>query len=269
MNILLTVGNSLVLAAFACTAAGVALPDARFPLLVTAFSLAVPGVILRRVGTRLGRLVGIHPSFVDQGEHGTAVITAIGDTGVTINNDPVVSFELDVTIGERTFTTTLKQRTPRVILGAVLPGTVVAVVADPEDATQVAIDWTRAPTQGPQPGPGLEGVSAKVGEPVTGIGSAAEVLRTGRQGTAEVKSAKDAGDISDLGVVTVDNAHPDDHLYIFELDVKLPGRSPYRVRIGHRLPERLYGHVGPGMIVPVAVDRDDDQSVAIDWTTVI
>ena len=83
-----------------------------------------------------------------------------------------------------------------------------------------------------------------------------------------MKPAKAAGDISELGVAPPDDAHPDDRLYILELEVKLPGRSPYPVRIGHRLPERLYGRVGPGMIIPVAVDRDDDQSVAIDWTTV-
>ena len=269
MNPLLTVGNVLVLAAFACTAAGVAIPDGRFPLLVTAFSLAVPGVIMRRVGVKLGRLMGVHPSFVEGGEHGTAVITRLGDTGVTINNDPVVAFDLDVTIGARKFSTTLKQRTPRVILGAITPGAVVNVAADPEDSDQVAIDWTQPPAAGAaQPGPGLEAVSEKVGEPVVGIESAADLLRTGRKGTAEVKSAKDAGDVTDLGVVPTDDAHPDDRMYIFELEVKLPGRSAYPVRIGHRVPERLYGHVGPGMIVPVAVDRDDDQSVAIDWTDI-
>ncbi|OFW66598.1 MAG: hypothetical protein A2Z12_08150 [Actinobacteria bacterium RBG_16_68_21] len=268
MNPFLAVGNVLVLAAFACAAAGVAIPGARAPLLLTAASLALPGLIMRTVGVKLGKLVGVHPSFVDAGLHGTAVITGIGDTGVTINNDPVVAFDLDVTIGDRRFSATLKQRTPRVIMGAVLPGSVVSVVADPEDASQVAIDWTQAPASGPRPGPGLEGVSAKVGEPVTGIESATDLLRTGRKGTAEVKSAKDAGDISELGVVAPDDSHPDDRLYILELEVKLPGRSPYPVRIGHRLPERLYGRVGPGMIIPVAVDRDDDQSVAIDWTTV-
>jgi len=268
MNPFLIVGNLLILGACGCGAAGVLASGARGPLLVTALSLAIPGVIMRTVGARLGKLVGIHPGFVETGEHGTAVITGLGDTGVTINNDPVVAFDLDVTIGDRRFSATTKQRTPRVIMGSIVPGAVLSVVADPSDDTQVAIDWTRAPSAEVAPGPGLEGVSAKVGEPVTAIGSAAELLRTGRKGTAEVKSAKDAGDISDLGVVTEDDAHPDDRLYIFELAVKLPGRSPYPVRIGHRVPERLYGKIGPGMIVPVAVDRDDDDSVAIDWSTI-
>lgn len=268
MNPILAVGNVLVLGAFGCGAAAVVFSNARGALLITAVSLVLPGLIMRGVGARLGKLVGVRPSFIESGERGRALITGIGDTGVTINNDPVAEFDLDVTIGERKFTTNLKQRTPRVIIGAVMPGSVVSVVADPAELDQVAIDWTQAPTQGPAIGVGLEGVSAKVGEPVTSVSSAAETLRTGRPGTAEVKSAKDAGDISDIGVVADDDAHPDDRIYIFELEVKLPGRSPYPVRIGHRVPERLFGHVGPGMILPVGVDRDDDQDVAIDWSTI-
>ncbi|HEX9977644.1 MAG TPA: hypothetical protein VGB41_03350 [Acidimicrobiia bacterium] len=268
MNPLLTVGNGLVLAAFACGAAAVVFPGGRFALLITALPLVLTGLAMRGVGARIGRLVGLLPKFIQNGERGTAVITGLGDTGVTINNDPVVAYELDVTIGTRKFSTTLKQRTPRVILGAITHGAVVNVAADPADPEQVAIDWTQPPATGPTPGPGLEAVSEKVGEPVAAIGSAADLLRTGRKGTAEVKSAKDAGDVTDLGVVPDDDAHPDDRLYVLELEVKLPGRSPFPVRIGHRVPERLYGHVGPGMIVPVAVDRDDDQSVAIDWTDI-
>ena len=268
MNPFLAVGNVIVLAAFACAAGAVVFPGARGALLVTAVSLVIPGLIMRGVGAKLGKLVGVHPGFVEGGEHGTAVITAIGDTGVTINNDPVVAYDLDVTIGARKFATSLKQRTPRVALGGVLSGATVSVVADPSDDSQVAIDWTVAPSSGPVPGLGMEGVSAKLGEPVTSVTSAAETLRTGRKGTAVVKSAKDAGDISDIGVIGDDDAHPDDRLYIFELEVKLPGRSPYPVRIGHRVPERLFGHVGPGMTVPVAVDRDHDDEVAIDWSTI-
>jgi hypothetical protein len=268
MNPFLAVGNILVLAAFGCGGASVVFPDARPALLITAVSLVIPGLIMRTVGAKLGRLVGVHPGFVDGGEHGTAVITGIGETGVTINNDPVVAYDLDVTIGARRFTTSLKQRTPRILIGAVLPGSVVSVAADPSDPEQVAIDWATMPAKGPVPGAGLEDVSEKVGEPVASITSAAETLRTGRKGTARITSARDAGDISDLGVVAEDGPDPDDRMYIFEMEVKLPGRDRYPVRIGHRVPERLFGKVGPGMTVPVGVSRDDDQDVAIDWSAV-
>jgi len=140
----------------------------------------------------------------------------------------------------------------------------------------VAIDWTVAPQGGAggvsrsaaTPGPGMEVLSERMGEPVTGVSSAAETLRTGRKGTAVVKAAKDSGDISDLGVVDESDPGRDDRVYVFELEVKLPGRSPYVARVGHRVPERLFGRIGPGMRLEVAVDRDDDQGVAIDWSTV-
>jgi hypothetical protein len=136
----------------------------------------------------------------------------------------------------------------------------------------VAIDWTQAPQPGARVasgmGPGMGEISANMGEPVAGVGSAAELLRKGRRGTAVIRSATDSGDISDLGVVDATDPGRDDRIYVFELEVKLPGRSPYQARIGHRVPERLYGKVAPGMEIVVAVDRDNDQEVAIDWTGV-
>jgi len=52
---------------------------------------------------------------------------------------------------------------------------------------------------------------------------------------------------------------------MIQLEVKLPGRDPYNATIGHRVPERLVGKVGPRTAVDVAVGRGDDQEVAIDW----
>jgi hypothetical protein len=98
------------------------------------------------------------------------------------------------------------------------------------------------------------------------VESAAELLERGRHGTAVIKSASDSGDISDLGIVDSSDAGRDDRIYILDLEVKLPGRSPYSARVGHRVPERLFGRIGPGMEIEVAVDRDDDQDVAIDWS---
>jgi hypothetical protein len=60
----------------------------------------------------------------------------------------------------------------------------------------------------------------------------------------------------------------DDRVFVIQLEVKLPGRDPYAATIGHRVPERLVGKVGPRTAVDVAVGRGDDQEVAIDWDSV-
>lgn len=271
MNPLGVIGNLLFLAAVGCGVAAVWVDgEARGALIVTAVSLLIPALIMRGIGRRLGRLLGVQPDFMATGKRGTATITSIGDTGVTINNDPVLAFGLALDVTGSPATAEIRQRTPRFVVGAVLPGSRVQVVADPNDPSVVAIDWAEAPQAGPGVtggvGPGMERISENMGEAVAGVGSAAELLRKGRRGTAVIKSATDSGDISDLGLVDSSDPGRDDRIYIFDLEVKLPGRSPYRARVGHRVPERLYGKVAPGMEVVVAVDRDNDQEVAIDWT---
>ncbi len=74
--------------------------------------------------------------------------------------------------------------------------------------------------------------------------------------------------MSELGLVEVGVAGDDDRLFIIGLEVKQAGLSPYDVRVAHPVPERLLGRVGPRSQVDVAVDRDDDHAVAIDWSSV-
>lgn len=273
MNVLGSVGNLLLLGAVGCGVAAVwAQGDARGALVVTAISLLIPALVMRSIGRRLGKMIGIQPNFLATGTRGSAVVTSVGDTGVTINNDPVLAFGLDLELPGSPAAIEIRQRMPRFLLGAVLPGATVQVVADPDDPATVAIDWTAAPQAGAATasqavaGEGMEEISDRMGEPVSGVSSAAELLRKGRRGKAVIRSATDSGDISDLGIVDSSDPGRDDRIYILEVEVKLPGRSPYRARIGHRVPERLYGKVAPGMEIDVAVDRDNDQEVAIDWT---
>jgi hypothetical protein len=274
VNAFAIVGNLLILGALGCGAFAVFVGgDARGALAITAVSLIIPGLVFRGVGRKLGAMLGIQPDFIPKGTRGTATITSLGDTGVTINNDPVLAFGLEVDIPGSPRTIELKQRMPRFLLGAAIPGSKVQAVADPDDPARVAIDWSMPPqpragvaTATAVPGPGMEKISERIGQPVAGVESAAELLERGRHGTAVIKSASDSGDISDLGIVDSSDAGRDDRIYILDLEVKLPGRSPYSARVGHRVPERLFGRIGPGMEIEVAVDRDDDQDVAIDWS---
>ncbi|MEX2419785.1 MAG: hypothetical protein WD652_05330 [Acidimicrobiia bacterium] len=271
MNSLGVIGNLLLLGAVSCGVAAIWVGgEGRSALIITAISLLIPAFLMRGIGRRLGKMLGVQPDFMATGQRGTATITSVGDTGVTINNDPVLAFGLDVDVPGSPATAEIRQRMPRFLVGMALPGTTVQVVADPKDSSVVAIDWTQAPQPGAGVGmgPGMEEISAQMGEPVAGVGSAAELLRKGRRGTAVIRSATDSGDISDLGLVNSADPGRDDRIFVFELEVKLSGRSPYPARIGHRVPERLYGKVAPGMEIEVAVDRDNDQEVAIDWTGV-
>jgi hypothetical protein len=255
-------GKVLLWGAGACVLGAILLGgEARGGLAIGAIVLGATGFVFSVFGKAMGRLSGMSDRMQQVGIPGTATIVAVGDSRVTINNDPVVKFVLDVVVGDGIpYRVETRQLVSRVAIGAVLPGTKVAVRVDPDRKDDVAIDWS----QEAQPPPG-GGASPLAGGKV---GSAAELLASGKRGTAVITGMQDMGDISDLGYAAADAEAADDRMFIVQLEVKLPGREPYSATVGHRVPERLVGRVGPRTTVDVAVGRSDDQEVAIDWDSV-
>jgi len=265
LNAFGTFGRLLIAAALACVAVAVVFSgDARMALLIVAFAIGVTGFAFAFVGSRLGTVSAVDRQLKAEGVRGTATITSRGETGVTVNGRPVMEFGLDVdTSAHAPYSATIRQRAPRLLLGAFLPGSTVTIVVDPADREHLAIDW--------------EGGSAAIAPAVVetapisssdGVRDIEELLRTGRRATALIISMEDAGDMSELGLVEVGAAGDDDRLFVIGLEVKQSGMSPYEVRVAHRVPERLLGRVGPRTRVDVGVDRDDDNAVAIDWDTI-
>src|SRR5262245_53997965 len=71
----------------------------------------------------------------------TATIVQIWDTGVTVNDDPVVGFLLDVQPGDRpAFQARTKALVSRLDVPRVQPGAQLRVMYDPKDTSRVAID---------------------------------------------------------------------------------------------------------------------------------
>jgi hypothetical protein len=70
-----------------------------------------------------------------------ATIVQIWDTGVTVNNDPVVGFLLDVhPESQSAFQAKTKALVSRLAVPRVQPGAKLRVFFDPKDTTRVAID---------------------------------------------------------------------------------------------------------------------------------
>jgi len=234
LNAFGTLGRLLIAAALACVAVAVAFSgDARLTLLIVAFSFGVTGFILAFIGSRLGTVSALDRQLKAAGVRGTATITSLGETGVTVSGSPVIEFGLDVdSSAHAPYSATIRQRAPRLLLGAFLPGSTVTIVVDPADREHLAIDW-QAGSEAAAPA-----VVATAPIPsADGVRDIEELLRTGR-------------------------------LFVIGLEVKQSGLSPYEVRVAHRVPERLLGRVGPRTRVDVGVDRDDDHAVAIDWDTI-
>jgi len=264
LNAFSMLGRLFVAAAMASVVVAIAFSgDARMGLLIVGLSIGVTGFVFSFIGSRLGQVSGLDKGLQAVGVPGTATITSLAETGVTVNGSPVIEFGLDVdSSAHPPYSATIRQRAPRLLIGAFLPGSTVTVVVDPTDRDHLAIDWQSGPSA----------VDPVVQKPTPagagGMRDIEELLRTGRRATALITSMEDAGDMSELGLVEVGASGDDDRLFIIGLEVKQSGLSPYEVRVAHRVPERLLGRVGPRTRVDVGVDRDDDHAVGIDWDTI-
>jgi hypothetical protein len=80
----------------------------------------------------------------ERGLSGEATILEIWDTGMALNDDPVVGFRLEVYLGEHEpYEVTTKGPISVVHLPQFQPGAVVPILVDPDDPQRVALDVYR------------------------------------------------------------------------------------------------------------------------------
>jgi hypothetical protein len=265
LNAFGALGRLMLLAGLGCAGLGVLFGGAaRLTLLIVAFTLGTTGLVFALIGSRLGRVSGLDRHLRAVGVPGTATITSVRETGVLINNSPVLEFVLEVdSTAHAPFIATIRQRAPFHLAGTYRPGSSVSVRVDPSDRDRLAIDWEMPVTSQAAPAPASEPESP-AGTRST-VRDAERLLRVGRPARAVVISMRDAGDMSELGLVQVGEPGDDDRLFIIDMEVQQAGLTPYEVRVAHRVPERLVGRIGPRTRLKVAVDREDEHAVAIDW----
>ncbi|GAA2876696.1 hypothetical protein GCM10010517_37940 [Streptosporangium fragile] len=182
--------------------------------------------------------------LLDGGVPATAVVVSMRDTGMTVNDMPMVAFELEVR-GEGTapYRVPHRETLPRLLVGAVLPGTLLAVMVDPVNPNRLTVDWGAFPDQ--------------AGPRATEYLSAADLIARGLPGTATVE-----GTFSTDGM-TAENGDP---IIGFALRVTPgTGGAPYQVRIGHRVPPAHLHRAVPGTRLPVRIAPEDPEKVAVDW----
>jgi hypothetical protein len=74
------------------------------------------------------------------GQAGSATITALRDTGVTINDNPTVELDLSVTVdGTEPYAVTHRQTISRIAIPSFQPGATVPVRVDPVDRQSLII----------------------------------------------------------------------------------------------------------------------------------
>ena len=74
------------------------------------------------------------------GQVGSATITAIRDTGMTINDNPTVEFDLAVSVdGTDPYAVTHRQTISRIAIPSFQPGATIPVRVDPADRSSLMI----------------------------------------------------------------------------------------------------------------------------------
>jgi hypothetical protein len=92
-------------------------------------------------------IVGGNHDLWDDGDPAGAVILSMQDTGVTINDQPMIAFDLDVRPeGGAAYRVVHRETMPRLLVGAILPGAHLPIFVDPRDPGRVLIDWELAPS---------------------------------------------------------------------------------------------------------------------------
>lgn len=86
-------------------------------------------------------------ALLQTGVAGTATITGMTQGGTMVNYQPVIEFDLEVTVqGKDPYAVKHKEAVAQMLLPQVQPGKTIAVKVDPEDPSRLAIDWANLAT---------------------------------------------------------------------------------------------------------------------------
>jgi hypothetical protein len=202
--------------------------------------------------------------------------------------------------GGQPYEVAVDQTVPRVVRPMIVPGGRVGVLIDPMNPANVTLDLANiggpagmaglTPPPAPEiPGavPGSAGSGLTMsfdasGQPtgdlnsvVSGVkggtmntinASADQLLATGTHGVATITTAQPLGKtVRDMNP----HAKPerlDYPMWLFTVEVSLPGQAPFPAIFGHYVPTHRIALVAPGVRLAVAVNEADrNEDVAIDW----
>jgi hypothetical protein len=257
---------------------GVVEPVLAVGFLLTAAILGVTGIALIWFGLRVRRSAAEADRIASTGTAGTATVTGLTQTGMSLNDQPQVDMELLVSVPGRTaYPAHRTEFVPLILLGRLSSGLPLPVRIDPTDPQRVIIDWTAsgtvaalAPTSADDETETLAQVQAALAE--SGLPAAApfltpeqggysvEQLRaivrsTGIEGTATIDKLADTGEI--VG---------DERLFTMQVTLHLPGQPDRQLEPSAAMvPIAVADRIAIGRTIPVKVAADNPNLVAFLW----
>lgn len=267
-NILVFMGVfELALAAMFAVLA-IAIPEAMVGMAITAVILGSTGVGLLIWGRKAKSGYDEAQRILTTGVSGRATIVGLNQTGIQVNDQPVVDMTLQVEApGIAPITVTRREVVPLMLLGRLTDGRPIPVKLDPQFPESVAIDWEHAMDSGPLSVGNAPMPSQVTPEAVAAVASAGGLpsesdleyrrtrLRTfGKEGVAVVQSAQPTG--------TTVGRFP---VYIVDLVITVDGTTTDLPASAAAIPPEHTDKVTAGMIVPLFQDRDDPTQVSLAW----
>jgi hypothetical protein len=107
------------------------------------------GVVLVIFSFVMGRFFGTADPLLTTGQPATAVIKAVRETGISLQNGMYVMLEFNLEINFAAgspYQVACRSTVPRISMSMVGLGKIVAVRVDPANPNHVAIDWTTVPS---------------------------------------------------------------------------------------------------------------------------
>jgi hypothetical protein len=180
---------------------------AGIPLIFTGVVFIVVAVAMMFLGRRLSGAKSSNDPLTRTGIPGHGTVLAIRETGISFRSGREVLVGIDLMVqlpGQAPYNVSIEQGVPRIVLGGVLPGSIVVVRVDPADPANVAIDFSAAPRPGtgpvatggvpgtpmpPAPMPGAPAAGPMVGGAIGGAVTGAVVGAMGTMGAPGAPAA--------------------------------------------------------------------------------
>jgi hypothetical protein len=260
---------------------GLAEPLLGFGFVLTAAILGVTGIGLIWFGLRARRAAEEADRIATTGLAGTATVTALTQTGMSLNDQPQVDMELLVSVpGRAPYAAHRKEFVPLILLGRLSSGLPLPVRVDRADPGNVIIDWSAS---GTVPAPLAATTSAGESETLAQVQAAladsglpaaapfatadqgdytvdqlrAIVRATGLDGTATIDKLADSGEV--VG---------DERLFTMQVTLRVPGRPDRQLEPSAAMvPIAVADRIAIGQTIPVKVAPDNPNLVAFDWAS--
>jgi hypothetical protein len=240
------------------------LPAAGGGMFLTGAILGVTGLLLAMWARRWQRGFAEAQRIKATGVPGTARIVGMRQTGVTMNEQPQIELNLEVTTSmQGPYQVVVKEYVPLMLIGTLSSGAPLPVKVDPANPNTVIIEWENALGGGTTGAPAMAGAGmvspaeadSSQMDPRLREAEKERLLESGIEGTATVLSSRATGQTDSEG-------RP---VYDLMLRIEIPGQQPMQGPARTGVPTERVDRLETGDTVTIKADPANPSSMTIDW----